>query len=375
MVEVLVLGGGYASLSFIKSLPAKARAQCHIKIISQTPLHYFSVLLHEVLAGLKGQYTLPLSEILPKEVEFVQDRILEIQEGLVIGQEGSYRYDKLIVGLGFKSESFGVPGVEACAQSITNFENAQETHQRLLEALQNFQEQRPFSVVVCGAGFSGVELVGVLSDTLPIISQGKAFQITCIEAMPTILPMFKPALAQKGFDYLQKIGVAMEMGTKILACKSKGVLVEKEGTQKEILADFLIWTCGVRGSEVIDNSAFLKGVRGRVEVNNFLEPAHLPGKGIFILGDCAGVKTAQGRFYPPTAQLARKMGIYLAKELARTGIGQPKKPFAYTPQGTLCSFGAGYTIGQIGPFYVRSRVATWLKKYIEWNWKRFLLAK
>ncbi|WP_104750024.1 NAD(P)/FAD-dependent oxidoreductase [Helicobacter cynogastricus] len=373
MVEVLVLGGGYASLSFIKSLPAKARAQYRIRLISQTPLHYFSVLLHEVLAGLKGQYTLPLSEILPKEVEFIQDRILEIQEGLVIAQEGSYRYDKLVVGLGFRSESFGVPGVEVCTQSITNFENAQETHQKLLNALQNFREQRPFSVVVCGAGFSGVELVGALSDTLPIISQGKAFQITCIEAMPTILPMFKPTLAQKGFDYLQKLGVTMEVGTKILACKSHGILVEKEGAQREILADFLVWTCGVRGSEVIDHSAFLKGVRGRVEVNSFLEPVHLPGKGIFILGDCAGVKTTQGRFYPPTAQLARQMGIYLAREFTHADTGQSKNPFIFSPQGTLCSFGTCYAIGQIGPFCVRGKVAIWIKKYIEWNWKRFLL--
>ncbi|WP_276206402.1 FAD-dependent oxidoreductase [Helicobacter sp. L8] len=213
-MRLVVLGAGYASLAFLKSLSATVRSNCQITLIAESPLHYFSVLLHEVAAGVQGNYTLALSQILPSGVRFIQDRVLEIQEKSVLGTQGSYAYDYLVVGLGFASESFGVAGVQEHAHSLVNFANAQASHQALLQAIQTFKQARPFSVVVCGGGFSGIELVGALSDTLERLCAPKAYSLTCIEAMPTILPMFTPQLAQKGVDYLQKRGVQLLLGGK-----------------------------------------------------------------------------------------------------------------------------------------------------------------
>ncbi|MFC3847750.1 NAD(P)/FAD-dependent oxidoreductase [Helicobacter baculiformis] len=374
MKQVLILGAGYGSLSFLKALPARVRKECAIRLISESSLHYFSVLLHDVLAGVEGQHTLELSTILPPEVEFIQDRVLEVQEGRVVGQEGVYPYDNLIVGLGFNSDSFGVQGVEAHTHSLVNFTSAQATHEALCNAIDAFQELRPFHVVVCGGGFSGVELLGALSDTLPSLCTSKDFKFTCIEALPNILPMFESKLVQKGVAYLQHLGVSLEVETKILECQHDRVVVMQNQERKEILADFILWTCGVRGNAVIESSPFFKSVRSRVEVNSYLEPVDMPQRGIFILGDCAALKNSEGRLYPPTAQLASQMGTYLGRQWAHVLANKsPSTPFRFQEKGIICSLGTRYAIGHVGIFHVSGKLGIWLKKYIEWRWKRSLL--
>ncbi|WP_121020275.1 NAD(P)/FAD-dependent oxidoreductase [Helicobacter vulpis] len=374
-MRLVVLGAGYASLAFLKSLGVAVRSNCQITLISQSPLHYFSVLLHEVAAGLPGSYTIPLSQIIPHEVRFIQDCVLEIQDKSVLGAQGTYPYDYLVVGLGFASESFGVPGVEEHAHSLTNFANAQASHQALLQAIVDFKQERPFSVVVCGGGFSGIELVGALNDTLKSLCTPKTYKLTCIEAMPAILPMFAPQLAQRGVDYLQKKGVQLVLGAKILACQSDRVLVEQGGVTQEILADFLFWTCGVRGNPVIENSTFFKSVRARVEVNAFLEPVEMPGRGVFVVGDCAALKDSEGKFYPPSAQLASQMGRYLGQEFSQISARKPPtKPFSFTPKGVICSLGTHFAIGNLGKCNVVGKWVVWLKRYIEWRWKRDIIA-
>ncbi|WP_104696093.1 NAD(P)/FAD-dependent oxidoreductase [Helicobacter salomonis] len=370
-MKIIVLGAGYGSLAFLKSLSAQVRRSCQICLISDSPLHYFSVLLHEVLAGVDGHYTLELNQILPSEIELVQDRVVEIQEGHVVGELGTYAYNYLIVGLGFARESFGVLGVEEYTHGLTNYAGAQASHQALLHAIKVFDQARPFNVVVCGGGLSGVELVGALSDTLPRLCAPKTYQLTCVEAMPSILPMFTPKLVQRGIAYLQKKGIKLELGAKILECQSGKVLVEQGQERREILADFLVWTCGVRGNAVIQKSSLFKSLHSRVEVNGFLEPMDLSEEGVFVLGDCALLKSPEGKFYPPSAQLASQMGTYLGTHFAQIlEHKRPTTPFVFTSKGLVCSLGAHYAIGHVGGFNISGKWCIWVKKYIEWCWKR-----
>ena len=56
MKNVLILGGGYGSLSFIKQLKAKDFQDFSFTLITKESSHYTSVLLHKWLAM---QKTLP----------------------------------------------------------------------------------------------------------------------------------------------------------------------------------------------------------------------------------------------------------------------------------------------------------------------------
>ncbi|TSA86647.1 NAD(P)/FAD-dependent oxidoreductase [Helicobacter mehlei] len=373
--RVLVLGAGYASLAFLKALSVSVHKKCQITLISKSPLHYFSTLLHEVAMG-ASQHALELSKILPSGVQFIEDRVLEIQARSVRGQRGVYAYDKLIVGLGFSSEGFGVHGVREHTRALVSYKEAQNTHQELLQAIQACKGH--FSVVVCGGGFSGIELIGALSDHLPKFFKKYGFdpsqaKITCIEAMPQILPMFSDRLVQKGVAYLQSLGVHLEVGAKILECCPDRVVVQKEHAKQDIMADFIFWTCGVRGNQVVENSPFLTSARARVEVNAFLEPMDMPQQGIFVLGDCAAFKNPLGKFYPASAQLASQMGAYLGSQFGLILEDKaPNAPFIFQEKGLICSLGARYAIGRVGRFNFAGQIAAWLKKYTEWKWERSL---
>ena len=64
MKNVLILGGGYGSLSFIKQLKAKDFQDFSFTLITKESSHYTSVLLHEVVSNAKN-ITLEYTEILP----------------------------------------------------------------------------------------------------------------------------------------------------------------------------------------------------------------------------------------------------------------------------------------------------------------------
>lgn len=356
MKNVLILGGGYGSLSFIKQLKAKDFQDFSFTLITKESSHYTSVLLHEVVSNAKN-ITLEYTEILPKDIHCIQDTIVEIQDKQVIGTNATYAYDILVVGLGFSSDDFNIPGVKEFAHSMQNYNNSLEIHKILMQKTSD----KACEVIVCGGGFSGIELLGNLAQDFTNI------KLTCVEAMPMILPMFNQELALHAKAYLENKGVTFLLNSKILECKSDSVLIEKDGQQESISADLILWTAGVKGNEVIASSSFFKSQRSKVEVDTFLHPMGQEKEmsNIYILGDCAAFKDiSTGRFYPPTAQLANQQGIYLAKNF---NITNPA-PFSYVPKATICSLGDTYAIGLIGKMQIKGLIASYIKKLVEFKW-------
>ena len=357
--KVLILGGGYAGLSFIKNLHLDALGDYQFTLISKENEHYTSILLHNVASAGKN-ITLAYEKILPRQIEFIQDEIKEIKDAAVVGKKAEYNYDILVIALGFSSDDFGIKGVKDYAHSMVNYHNSLDIHRKLETLLQEGQKD----IVVCGAGFTGIELLGNLAN-----DWASKANLHCVEAMPAILPMFDSDLAIKAKNYLEERGVNFELGAKILELKQNSVIVEKNGEQKELKSDFTFWTAGVKGNEVMQNSPFFKTARSKVEVNAFLNPIQQEKemKNIFVLGDCAALKDeATGRFYPPTAQMAEQQGKYLAG-IFNSNLTS-SEPFSYNNKGTICSVGYSYAVGVIGGVSIRGILANYLKRIIEAKW-------
>lgn len=385
MKKILLLGAGYANLALIKSLPKSFFSQNEVVLISEKQYHYMSVLLHEVVSHNQPKVNIPLSSILPNGVKFIQDTIKKIEHQLVIGEQNTYTYDTLVVGLGFCSDHFGIKGIQEYALPIVNYEGSVALHQRINQQIQAHKQgdSQALHIVVCGGGFSGIELISSLAEDLPKLCQTQgvnpnAIKLTCIEAMPNILPMFGASLIQSAMEYLQKLKVNIRTKSKILECQENGVIIQKEdGQEEKIYSALSIWTAGVKGNTVIEQSEFFTSERSKVEVNDYLQPINQNNQeymeDIFMLGDCAALKDPQTqRFYPPTAQIAVKQGEYLAQILPSKLKGQPiSHSFTYQPQGTFCSLGSSYAVGLIGQKEIKGKVAMWFKRLIEakWKWK------
>lgn len=428
---ILLLGAGYANITLLKSLPKSAHTSARFMLITDSSAYCESVLLHEVASGYRGDEILhPLAEILSTmpSLEIIQDRVQAIHahDKRILCANGSYAYDVLIVGLGFRSDSFGIAGVEQYALPLTNFTQARAIYARICENLDHFVRTRDSAylrVVVCGGGFSGCELVATLAQELPKLARQRGIQepieLVCVEALPNVLPMFDKTLAQKGRAYLEKLGVIVRSSCRILACEQGGIILEDSSASKqptpksppkhpsadsgvdsssEKIASFcVIWTAGVQGSEVIAHS--FGAPKSRAQITPYLHPksldpalesnpestpescdthqsAPIDTESIFILGDCSALLDPEtNRFYPPTAQMASAQGRYVAGVLASrlAGSTNTPAPFTYAPQGTICSLGSRYGVGVLGArFRIAGIAAIAIKRMSEWRW-RFML--
>lgn len=392
MKKVLILGAGYGNVALLTNINKNVFSQAEFSLINNTPYHYKTIALHDVASGKHDKSVLfPLQEILDERVNLIQDSVVSIDSKSVKCVNAEYEYDYLVVGLGFSSDSFGIPGVGVYTQSIVSYDSAKNIYKNIEEKLQayiNDKDSKNLAFVVCGGGFTGIEFAGSLAQEVKKQCETRGIdfslvKIYCIEAMPKILPMFSENLMQLGLTKLKELGIIVLTSSKILECKMGAVVIERDGKNEEILANTIIWTAGVKGNEVIANSSFFKSGRSKVEVDSHLQPINQENEmnNIFVLGDCAGLKDEKtGRFYPPTAQLAQQQGEYLAQTLETLLYAEQKgevlqkeliPQFEFILRGSICSIGAGYAIGVIGTKEVSGYIANAAKWLVEskWNYK------
>ncbi|EOT25953.1 NAD(P)/FAD-dependent oxidoreductase [Enterococcus saccharolyticus] len=376
MKEVAILGAGYAGLRALHELQKKAAGEFRITLVDRNAYHYEATDLHEVAAGTqpKEKITYDIKDVVnPKVTTFIQDEVVKINpdtKEVELKNNKPVRYDYLIIGLGFRSETFGIPGAEENALEMVNIDSAVKIYEHIQDAMAKYKETKDkkyLKLVVCGAGFTGIELVGSLVEA----KKGYAklagvtpdeIEIYCVEAAPTILPMFNDELTNYCLKQLDKWNVHLMTGCAIKGIKPEHVVYANGDVEKELEAATIIWTTGVSGSFVMGESGFDER-RGRVVVNEDLTaPGH---DDIYIIGDVAAVMDKESnRPYPTTAQIALKMGEYTAKHLVNRIKGQSTPGFVFKSAGSVASIGNTHAFGMVGKTGVKGYPASFIKKMI-----------
>ena len=377
--KVLVLGAGYAGLSAVSKLQKIIGVQeADITLINKNEYHYESTWLHETAAGSMnwedGVY--PIAKVVDNmKVRFIPAEVTKINrdQQVVETTQGDFEFDTLVVALGFESESFGIKGMDEFATTIVSPETAVTTRE---EIEQNFikyktsKDPKDLSILVGGAGFTGVEFLGELVETLPELCKIHGIdyndvKITCVEAMPSMLPMFSDELTQYAVNFLESRGVEFMLGTAIVAANENGFVVKVNEEEVQLEASSVVWTAGVRGSRLMEES--FEGVkRGRIVVKEDLTIDGYPN--IFAIGDVAAVMNGTGenaRPYPTTAQIAMQLGEHTAKNIKLNLNGEKMESFSYDDKGTVCSLGSKDGIGVVFGREIKGKSASFMKKVID----------
>lgn len=377
--KIVVLGAGYAGLSTVVNLQKELGFQdADITLINKNEYHYEATWLHETAAGSinweDGVY--PISKVVDNmKTKFIVAEVTKINkdEKTVETTQGEFTFDYLVVALGFESETFGITGMEEYAQVMTNPTNAIQARESLEVNFKNYLtsgDEKDLSIVVGGAGFTGIEYLGELVETLPELCAQLGIdynkvQITCVEAMPSMLPMFPKELVDYAQKFLEDRGVKFMLGTAITSANEKGFTVKVGEKEEQLYANNRIWTAGVRGSRLMEES--FDGVkRGRIIVKPDLSIEGYDN--IFVIGDVAAVMNGEGpdaRPYPTTAQIAMQLGQHLAKNLKRKLNGEKLTAFIYDDKGTVCSLGSKDGIGVVYGKPVKGKFAAFMKKVID----------
>ena len=377
--KVLVLGAGYAGLQTITKLQKQISAdEAEVTLINKNDYHYEATWLHEASAGTISYEDLlyPVESVVNKDkVNFVKAEVTKIDRNAkkVETDAGIFDFDILVVSLGFESETFGIKGMKDYAFQIENVLTARKLSRHIEDKFANYasskqKDDKDLAIIVGGAGFTGVEFLGELTDRIPElcnkygVEQSKV-KITCVEAAPKMLPMFSDELVNHAVNYLENKGVEFKIGTPIVAANEKGFVVKVNDEEQQLEANTVVWAAGVRGSKLIEES--FEGVkRGRIVTKQDLTIEGYDD--IFVIGDCSAfIPAGEERPLPTTAQIAMQQGEHTAKNVKNILEGQPTNEFEYVDRGTVCSLGAHDGVGVVYGRDIQGKKAAFMKKVID----------
>ncbi|MGZ9585333.1 NAD(P)/FAD-dependent oxidoreductase [Paenibacillus marinisediminis] len=374
--KIVILGAGYGGIMAAQRLQKELNYnEADVTLVNKHEYHYFTTHLHMPAAGTDAVENahVSISKLIDEfKIDFVKSTVKEIrlQDKKVILEDGTLSFDYLIIAVGGETETFGVPGMVENSLSIRSINSVKMIREHIENQFTLYkQDARPeyLTFVVGGAGFTGIEFVGELSDRIPELCRTHGIdpslvKIYNVEAAPTALPGFDPELVEYAMNVLKKKGVTFKIGTAIKECTPEGVQLPEEFVK----AGTVIWTGGVRGSRLIDQAG-IEAMRSRVKVDEFLRaPGH---DNVYIIGDNSlMINPENERPFPPTAQMAMQQGPIAASNIVATIRNQPLKKFTFQNKGTVASLGKGEAIGVVGKKKLKGFWAAQLKKVIDVRW-------
>ena len=370
--RIVVLGCGFAGIKFIQKIDSK---KYQVVLLDKHNYHTFQPLMYQVAtSGLEpDSITYPIRKIFKgkKHFHFRKTEVLNVDHGekVVNTTIGAVQYDHLVVALGATNNFFGN---EQFAQMTNPMKSLTESLDLRSMILQNFEDalnmtdieeqNRLMNFVVIGAGATGVELAGALSElkdhVLPTDYPDldvRRMQIHLVEGSERVLSAMSENASAKSAKFLKKMGVNIWLETRVESYDGQSVVTNNGVFESRSV----IWSAGVKA--VTFDGIDLEGSKsGRVPVDGFSET--LNQKHVYALGDIAEMIDEKNPYgYPMLASVAGQQGDWLAKNLNQKAKWKSKKlkPFVYKDQGTMATIGRNKAVVDLKRFHFSGYIA-WL---------------
>jgi NADH:ubiquinone reductase (H+-translocating) len=385
--KIVIAGGGFAGLYAAKYLDKHLarRPDVEVTLIARENYILFTPMLHEVAAGdlAPADIVNPLRRIL-RHVNVVEADVQDVDLGArkVLCAHGldrselDYDFDHLLLALGSETNFFDNAGIRDWSVTMKNLSDAALLRNRMVAFLEEATLEKDAAVrrqwltfVIAGGGFAGAETAGAVNDFVRETAKFYAhlgdeeIRVIVIHPGEYLLPELGEELGRYAEGKLRERKVEIIKGARVASYDGWVVTLD---TGISIPAATLIWTAGVKPSPVIATLSCRKE-RGRIAANEYLQ---IPGfAGLWTAGDCAAVPDlTTGGFHPPTAQHGMREALTAAKNIERTILGQPLRPFRYRTMGMLASIGHHTGVASFFGFKFSGFIAWWM-------WRSVYLAK
>jgi NADH dehydrogenase len=374
--RIVIIGGGFGGLYAARKLK---HVDAEVLVIDRTNHHLFQPLLYQMATAVlpPSDITSPIRVLLRKqrntmvvlaEVERVDTgrRIVELRDGREV------TYDYLILATGARHSYFGNAQWESLAPGLKSLDDAREIRRRFLLAFENAEksddpavQQEWMTFVIVGGGPTGVELAGMLPDIAHFamrrdfrrIDTAKT-RVILLEGGPRILPSFPEHLSAHAERDLRELGVEVHTGAMVTRITPTAVYV---GEQKYD-ARTVFWAAGNEASPVGRTLGVPVDKVGRVIVEPDLSiPGHPE---VFVIGDLAAAKQADGSLVPGVAPAAMQEGRAAAENIIRSIRGEPREAFHYHDKGNLATIGRHKAVADFGRFRIAGWLAWWFWLFV-----------
>jgi len=381
-IRVLVLGSGFAGMSFVKSfiknIDSRSAKNIELFVVTMKSYHLFTPLLYQVATGLVNEYHIldPIrlkNSKLDYHVIEAEVKEINLQNKYVITSLGEIQYDYLIIALGSVDNDFGIKGVKENTVSLKFPKDAIKIRSKILGSFEKaslLSKEDPMrkmllTFVIIGGGPTGVELAGSIMDYLKQLCSkyynidANECSVILLEATNRLLLQAREKTSEKCKKILESSDVKVLLNAKVVAVENDGVILA-DGTK--IYSMNIFWTAGIKVNPVVENIAdeLVLKKKGKILVDENLRVQNYPFA--FAIGDNAWITSGSKlNPVPAMASAAVQEGEYVGKYLAHLLSGRKfEKKFFYKEFGLMLSLGRFKGLVEFPNGFIISGFLGWL---------------
>jgi NADH:ubiquinone reductase (H+-translocating) len=358
--RLIIAGCGFAGLTLARKMK---HSGYQVVIVDKHNYHQFPPLFYQVAsAGLEASSILfPLRKIFQNYKDYyirkAEVKSVDSAKKQLNTTAGIVDYDFLVLAFGATNSYFGSKEMEEHAKGMKSIAEVLDLRNSLLMNLENSviaqnEEERNMhlNIVIIGAGPSGVEIAGAISEMnkyvlpkdYPELKDIRA-KIYLVEAAGRVLNVMSPKSSEKAQEFLEEYGVKVMTNTKALSCDDKSVTLS---TGEKISTSLIIWTAGIKGNHIEGLAPECYSRNGRIIVDRFNRVKG--NENIFALGDISFMteeKYPNG--HPQVAQVAIQQAELLASNLKLFDKNKALKEFRYRDLGTMATVGKNLAVVEL----------------------------
>jgi NADH:ubiquinone reductase (H+-translocating) len=357
--RVVIAGAGFGGLNCARGL---RHAAVDVLLIDRRNYHLFTPLLYQVASALldPGEIARPVRELIRPlhNADFRQADVTgaDLDKRLLLTDRGAVPYDYLVLATGSRSEYFGNESLARHSFGLKDLDDGLALRNRVLSQFEasrwtadRKQRRAMLTFAVIGGGPTGVELAGSLSELIRLVLRKdyrdldlEEVRVLLLEAADSVLGAFTPPLRESARKALERKGVEVKLGAKVEMATASSIRL---ASGEEIAAGTIVWTAGVRASDIGGAIGVELGRQARIDVDPTLQ---VRGHSVvFVIGDLAGPAEG-GAPLPMLIPVAMQQGRHVAATIAEIVKDGGAKAFLYKDPGIMATIGRNSAVAQFG---------------------------
>ncbi|KAI1345821.1 FAD-containing subunit of NADH dehydrogenase [Xylaria sp. FL0043] len=248
------------------------------------------------------------------------------------GVRSTVPYEKLILAAGSRVVQPAIPGLSEFAFSVDQMEDAVKLDRHLQSLASQPPSKARNTVVVCGGGFTGLEVATEFPTRLRAIFGDDAdIRIIVVDRSQNIGSDMGPGPRPHIVKVLEDLKVESKLGTSIVGIDAEGVTLSS-GERIETLT--AIWTAGVAATPLTQQVSDKRDSFGRLIVDQELRVTSV--QDVFAAGDAASATADDcGHYAKMSCQHAGPLGRAAGNNAAAELLGIATYSYSQ-PAYTIC---------------------------------------